>query len=297
MAAEISLPSTLRKAFALIAFAYLLALLIAFGIGYLLRGLPLLWMLFLADIAGTLVIYLFGRVFRNASFYDPYWSVAPLGIAVFWLLRATSMGLSTRQIIVVMLVFAWGLRLTWHWARQWQGLQHEDWRYRDLRKKSPVWFWLVDLAGIEIMPTVLVFLGCLSLYPAVSVGKNPFGPLDILAVLITGGSIIIETTADEQLWRFVRGKPKYGEILTKGLWACSRHPNYFGEVLFWWGLFIFALAVDASYWWTIIGPAAITILFVFISIPMMEKRSLARRPGYAELTKKIPIFLPWFPRH
>jgi steroid 5-alpha reductase family enzyme len=189
------------------------------------------------------------------------------------------------------------LRLTWHWARQWQGLQHEDWRYRDLRKKSPVWFWLVDLAGIEIMPTVLVFLGCLSLYPAVSVGKNPFGPLDILAVLITGGAVVIETTADEQLWRFVRGKPKYGEILTKGLWACSRHPNYFGEVLFWWGLYFFALAADARYWWTIIGPAAITILFVFISIPMMEKRSLARRPGYAELRRKIPMFLPWFPKH
>jgi steroid 5-alpha reductase family enzyme len=208
MAAEISLPSTLRKAFALIAFAYLLALLIAFGIGYLLRGLPLLWMLFLADIAGTLVIYLFGRVFRNASFYDPYWSLAPLGIAVFWFLRGSSGGAAIRQIIVVLLVFAWGLRLTWHWARQWQGLQHEDWRYRDLRKKSPVWFWLVDLAGIEIMPTVLVFLGCLSLYPAVSVGKNPFGIIDIAAIVVTGGAVVIETTADEQLWRFVRGKPK-----------------------------------------------------------------------------------------
>ncbi len=147
------------------------------------------------------------------------------------------------------------------------------------------------------MPTALVFLSCLSLYPALFVGKNPFGIIDIAAIVVTGGAVVIETTADEQLWRFVRGKPKYGEILTKGLWACSRHPNYFGEVLFWWGLFIFALAVDASYWWTIIGPAAITILFVFISIPMMEKRSLVRRPGYAELTKKIPIFLPWFPRH
>jgi steroid 5-alpha reductase family enzyme len=297
MATEISLPSTLRKAFALIAFAYLLALLIAVGAGYILRGLPPLGMLLLADIAGTLVIYLFGRLFRNASFYDPYWSVAPLVIVLFWFLRGSSGGVPIRQIVVVLLVFAWGLRLTWHWARQWQGLKHEDWRYQDLRKQSPVWFWLVDLAGIEIMPTVLVFLACLSLYPAISVGKNPFGPLDILAVLITGGAVIIETIADEQLWRFVRGKPKAGEILTKGLWAYSRHPNYLGEVLFWWGLFIFALAADARFWWTVIGPAAVTILFVFISIPMMEKRSLSRRPGYAELTKKIPVFLPRLPKH
>jgi steroid 5-alpha reductase family enzyme len=297
MAVEISLPSTLRKAFALVAFAYLLALLIAVGTGYLLRGLPTLLMLLLADIAATLVIYLFGRLFRNASFYDPYWSVAPLVIALFWFLRGFSAGVTIRQIIVVLLVFAWGSRLTWHWARQWQGLKHEDWRYQDLRKQSPVWFWLVDLAGIEIMPTVIVFLGCLSLYPAVSAGQNPFGLLDILAVLITGGAIIIETAADEQLWRFVRGKPKAGEILTKGLWAYSRHPNYLGEVVFWWGLYIFALAADARYWWTIIGPAAITILFVFISIPMMEKRSLLRRPGYAAIRKKIPVFLPWFSKH
>jgi len=297
MATEISLPSTLRKAFALIAFAYLLALLIAVGAGYILRGLPPLGMLLLADIAGTLVIYLFGRLFRNASFYDPYWSVAPLVIVLFWFLRGSSGGVPIRQIVVVLLVYAWGLRLTWHWARQWQGLKHEDWRYQDLRKQSPVWFWLVDLAGIEIMPTVLVFLGCLSLYPVMSVGKNPFGPLDILAVLLTGGAIIFETTADEQLWRFVRNKPKPGEILTAGLWAYSRHPNYLGEVLFWWGLFIFALAADARFWWTVIGPAAVTILFVFISIPMMEKRSLSRRPGYAELTKKIPVFLPRLPKH
>ena len=297
MTAEISLPSTLRKAFTLVAFAYLLALLIAVGTGYLLRGLPPLLMLLLADIAATLVIYLFGRLFRNASFYDPYWSVAPLVIALFWLLRGSSGGVTIRQIIVVLLVFAWGLRLTWHWARQWQGLKHEDWRYQDLRKQSPVWFWLVDLAGIEIMPTVLVFIGCLSLYPAMSVGKNPFGLLDILAVLITGGAIIIETAADEQLRRFIRNKPKAGEILTKGLWSYSRHPNYLGEVLFWWGLYFFALAADARYWWTVIGPAAVTILFVFISIPMMEKRSLSRRPGYAELTKKIPVFLPRLPKH
>jgi steroid 5-alpha reductase family enzyme len=289
MATEISLPPTLRKAFALVVFAYLLALLIALGTGYLLRGLPPLWMLLLSDIAGTLVIYLFGRVFRNASFYDPYWSIAPLVIALFWFLRVSAGGVTIRQMIVVLLVFVWGLRLTWHWARQWQGLKHEDWRYQDLRKKSPVWFWLVDLAGIEIMPTVLVFLGCLSLYPAMPVGKNPFGLLDILAVLITGGAIIIETTADEQLWRFVRNKPQTGEILTKGLWACSRHPNYLGEVLFWWGLFVFSLAADARYWWTIVGPAAVTI-------PMMEKRSLLRRPGYAAIRKKIPVFLPWFPK-
>ena len=297
MVNESSTPAALKKAFALYAFAYVLALLIALGVGYLFRGLHPLLTIFLADVAGTVVIYLFGRIFHNASFYDAYWSIAPLVIALFWLLRTSSAStITTRQIFVIALIFVWGLRLTYNWARQWQGLKHEDWRYQDLRNKSPQWFWLIDLVGIEIMPTVIVFLACLSLYPALAIGKNSYGVLDLIAIVITGGAIMIETIADEQLRIFIQKKTQTGEILAQGLWAYSRHPNYFGEVMFWWGLFIFALAADAGYWWTIIGPASITILFLAISIPLMEKRSLARRPGYAELKKKIQVFVPWFPK-
>jgi steroid 5-alpha reductase family enzyme len=129
-----------------------------------------------------------------------------------------------------------------------------------------------------------------------AVGKNSFGAIDVFAIVITGGAIVVETVADEQLRRFTQQNPQSDAIMTKGLWEYSRHPNYFGEVTFWWGLFIFGLAADAGYWWTIIGPVSITILFAFISIPLMEKRSLARRPGYAVLSKKIPVFLPWFPK-
>jgi steroid 5-alpha reductase family enzyme len=146
------------------------------------------------------------------------------------------------------------------------------------------------------MPTIIVFLGCLSLYPALSVGENAFGIPDVIAIAITGGAIMLETTADEQLREFIQKNTEKGEILTKGLWAYSRHPNYLGEVMFWWGLYIFGLAADSGYWWTVIGPAAITVLFTCVSIPLMEKRSLERRPGYAEVRKKIPVFLPWFRR-
>jgi steroid 5-alpha reductase family enzyme len=81
--------------------------------------------------------------------------------------------------------------------------------------------------------------------------------------------------------------------MNKGLWRYSRHPNYFGEVSFWWGLYFFGLAANASYWWTIAGPIAITLLFLFISIPMMDKRSKERRPEYAEHMKKISALVPW----
>jgi steroid 5-alpha reductase family enzyme len=289
-------PRTRKKAFAVYIFAYMLALMAAIAVGYASRKLHPILIIFTADIAGTMVIYGFGRVFRNASFYDAYWSVAPPAIALFWLLRAPADGAVTaRQIIVILLVFAWAIRLTYNWARQWQGLKHEDWRYQDLRKKSRGWFWLVDLIGIEIMPTVIVFLGCLALYPALAAGRNPFGALDIIAIVVTAGGIVIEAVADAQLGAFIRQRPQRGEIMAKGLWAYSRHPNYLGEIMLWWGLFIFALAAGSGYWWTVTGPAAVTVLFTVISIPLMEKRSLARRPGYGEHRKKIPALLPWFP--
>jgi steroid 5-alpha reductase family enzyme len=290
-------PRTLYKAFALYGFAYVLALITAIAVGYAVREMHPILIVFTADIAATLVIYTFGRVFRNASFYDAYWSVAPLVIALFWVFRASSDGsVTARQIIVVTLVFLWGLRLTCNWARNWQGLKHEDWRYQDFRQKAKRWFWLIDLIGIEIMPTVIVFLACLSLYPALAVGEKPFGFLDVIAIILTAGAILVETIADEQLRKFIRKRPEPGEIMAKGLWAYSRHPNYLGEVTFWWGLYIFALAADSGYWWTIIGPVSITLLFTVISIPLMEKRSLERRPGYAELRKKIPVLFPWFPK-
>ena len=106
--------------------------------------------------------------------------------------------------------------------------------------------------------------------------------LDVLAVLVTAAAIAVEAGADRQLRRFLTSPRKPGQILDTGLWAFSRHPNYFGEVLFWWGVWLFGLAADPSRWWTIVGPAGITALFLGISVPMMDKRMLARHPGYAE---------------
>ncbi len=287
---------TLSQAFALCILAYALAMGVAFAVGYVLRDRHPILVALAADVAATMVIYSFSRTFRNASFYDAYWSVAPLAIALYWTLgTASEDAITARHIVVLALVFLWGFRLTYNWARQWRGLQHEDWRYADFRKRSKGWFWLVDLFGIELMPTMVVFLGCLSLYPALSTGGDSFGVLDGIAIAITAGAIIIEATADEQLRRFARTMQP-GKIMATGLWAYSRHPNYFGEIAFWWGLFVFGLAADSGYWWTVAGPVVITALFLFVSIPMMEKRNLERRPGYEEHRKRVPVLVPWFPR-
>jgi steroid 5-alpha reductase family enzyme len=280
----------------LVALAYILALLAAVMTGNRFAGLHPVYIILAADVAGTLVIYIFGRIFRNASFYDPYWSVAPPVIALFLVYGFSAGAVGLRQILAVTLVFVWALRLTTNWVRGWRGIRHEDWRYVSFRNRSGRWFWLVDLIGIELMPTIFVFLGCLALYPALAAGGRAFNALDVLAIVITAGAILLEFVSDEQLKTFVKQDPPKDTIMSSGLWAYSRHPNYLGEVSFWWGLFFFGLAADAGYWWTIIGPVTITILFTTISIPMMEKRLLASRPGYPAHQKRVPPLLPWFPK-
>ncbi len=252
---------------------------------------------FAANIAATLAIFICSRISRNSSFVDAYWSVAPPLIALFWALTPHSDDVSVlRRLVVMLLVFAWGIRLTYNWMRHWHGLGDEDWRYQDLREKWGRRFWMVDLGGIHLFQSVLVFLACLSLYPALSAGTRPLGALDLFALGVTSLGIWFEMTADRQLYEFVTTQKQPGQILAHGLWAYSCHPNYFGEILFWWGLYLFGLAADPAYWWTVIGPLGITLMFRFVSIPMINERSLARRPGYAEHMRRVNLCVPWLPR-
>jgi len=244
-----------------------------------------------ADVVATAVVFIYSRIFDNSSFYDPYWSVKPMVLtAHFWLLPESDGGVFARQLIITLLAWAYGVRLTHNWLRGWTGLDHEDWRYVDLRRKSGKAFFVVDLLGIHMFPTVQVFLGCLAAYLAMR-SPVPLGPLDALGAVVTGGAILLQGTADNQLRAFVLSKPEPGTILKTGLWARSRHPNYLGEMMLWWGLALFALGTDPQ-WWGFVGAATITVMFVVVSVPMIDKRSLERRPGYAEHMKRVPTFIP-----
>jgi steroid 5-alpha reductase family enzyme len=286
-----SSPSRLRS-FTWVVLAYAAALAIALFVAGRAAGRPLWQTVALADFAGTVVVFVCSVVANNSSLYDPYWSVAPMVIApAIALTAAPSMVPVVRQIVVVALVLVWGARLTWNWARGWQGLAHEDWRYVDLRRTTGKRYWLVSFLGLHLLPSIWVYLGCLSLLPALRTGTRSFGALDALAFAVGAGAVTLETVADMQLRAF-RADAKPGEIMDRGVWAYSRHPNYLGEILLWWSLFLFALAADPHAWWCVVGPLSINALFVFISVPLLEKRSLARRPGYAEHMSRVPGLLP-----
>ena len=151
----------------------------------------------------------------------------------------------------------WGVRLTYNWARSWPGLHHTDWRYVILRDKAPKLWVLSDLFGIHLFPTVEVLFGAERSLGRAHAGHRSAFVARRLALIVTASAITIETVADQQLVAFAKVK-RPGEIIKAGLWKYSRHPNYFGELSFWWGLYVFGLAADRSFVWTIAGPLMMT---------------------------------------
>ncbi|HVP27564.1 MAG TPA: DUF1295 domain-containing protein [Myxococcota bacterium] len=286
------------RAFLLVTVVYVAALAAALVAGRGVSGRHPITVAAAADVVATLVVFAASRTFSNSSLYDPYWSVAPPAIAAYFALAApTEMAVALRQVVVLALVFAWAVRLTHNWARGWTGLAHEDWRYVDMKRRSGRLYWPVSFLGIHLFPTVMVLLGCLPLWPALATGTRPFGAIDLVAALVTLAGIALELAADAQLRRFRLSGPPAGAILDTGLWAWSRHPNYFGEILFWWGLALFGLAAAGPIWWIPLGAVAITAMFLLASLPLIETRMAERRgERWAAYCERVPRLVPRPPR-
>jgi steroid 5-alpha reductase family enzyme len=287
----------MTKAFLIVLVAYVLAGLAAIGTGIWFSTQQPIVIVALADLVATIVVFLFSVITSNSSMYDPYWSIAPIPIALFWLVRPGSDGFANpRHVLILFLICIWAVRLTSNWITQWHGMNFEDWRYQDIHKQTGLFYWPVSFFGIHLMPTILVFLGSLALWPTLSDHNTQLTWLDGIAALVTLGAIIIEGTADFQMGRF-RSQPGAKEqVIPPGLWSLSRHPNYFGEVLFWWGLFLFVPLTYPTFWWVIVGPLAILLLFLSVSIPLMEHHLLAGHPTYGEYQKRVSAFFPWISR-
>ena len=277
--------------------AYLVALVVALVTGIACGDRHPIAVAFAADLAATLAIFAFSFAFGNSSFYDAYWSVAPPLVALWFIVAPGSEGIAARQVLVIALIGLWAVRLTYNWARGWSGLDHEDWRYVDLRGKAGrVGYWFVSFFGLHGMPTAIVFLGLLPLWPALASGTRPLGWLDGVAAAVTLAGVALEFFADNTLRRFRLSKPPPEAILESGLWAWSRNPNYLGEMLFWFGLALFSLAAAGFVWWAWLGAPAMVAMFLGTSIPMKETRMLARRPAYAERQRRVSLLIPRPPK-
>jgi steroid 5-alpha reductase family enzyme len=243
-----------------------------------------------ADILATIVVFIFSFIFRNSSIYDPYWSVVPPLIALY-LIWVNPAGLALRQYMVLGVVLFWSVRLTSNWIRGWKGLKHEDWRYQRISGKTGKYYWPVSFLGIHLMPTIFVFLGCLPLF-YVMADEAPLSPFEFVALLVSVSAILLEWVSDEQLRSF-RKINSSEALMQTGLWGRMRHPNYLGEIVFWFGIYLFVpLDVPGKTFWTGIGFFSMIFLFNFISVPLMDEHNFQRRQGYAKYVKNVPALMP-----
>jgi steroid 5-alpha reductase family enzyme len=262
---------------------------VALAVGWALRDQHPILVAAAADLAATVVVFGFSVGFDNSSLYDPYWSVIPLPVATYWA-AVGERGLW--QVLLLALVALWGARLTGNWAARWRGIRDEDFRYQEIRGRTGRLYWPASFVSIHLLPTIWVFLGLLPLYPALA-RPSPMTTIGLVALMVTAAAIAIETIADRQLRAFLRARRDPEAVLDQGLWGYCRHPNYLGEILFWWGLYLFGLAAEPAWAWSVVGPLSITLLFLFISVPWMDRRLLLRHPAWAQSMKSLPALMPW----
>ncbi|HKY56940.1 MAG TPA: DUF1295 domain-containing protein [Aeromicrobium sp.] len=250
----------------------------------------------IADLLATAVVFVASRVHHNSSFYDPYWSVLPPLLAIAWWVESDAPADDARAWLVLLVIWVWAIRLTGNWIHTFPGVHHEDWRYPMLREKAGRFEFVVDLMAIHVIPTLQVFAGMLPVYVVLTERDRGLGWLDTAALVVGLGAVALELVADVQLHRFAATKQP-GQVMDRGLWSWSRHPNYFGEFSFWLALGLFGLAAaPGTWWWIFVGALLMLAMFQGASIPMMEQRSLERRPSYQGVIDRVARFVPRPPR-
>ena len=241
-------------------------------------------------VSATLIIFLFSNIHKNSSIYDPFWHVAPI-LIVFYIAKQSSLPTLELNLVLGAFLF-WALRLTYNWYLNWNNLDHEDFRYIDLKNNNKFMAFINDLFGIHLIPTIIVNV---SLYPIyVALTAESLNELVYVGFIVIIIAVVIQYISDDQMRKFRKDESNLGKTMKYGLWKYSRHPNYLGEVSFWFGIYVFALASGLTTIWLLACPIVMLALFVFISCPMMDNRSLKRRSDYKEYMDKTPQLFMWF---
>ena len=235
-------------------------------------------------------------VVRDASLADRVWS---LFIAGPVLVYACLSPIDARAALMLVLLLAWAARLALYIGlRNWG--HGEDRRYRDMRARNEPNFGLKSLYLVFGLQGVLAWgVGWPLLVALAGPGSSAsFGVLDGVGALLAAAGLLTEALADAQLARFRRDPANANAVMDRGLWAWSRHPNYFGETCVWWGLGLMALSAQG--WagaWCLASPLMMTVLLLKVSgVTLLEQDIGDRRPGYRDYVARTSAFIPWPPR-
>jgi steroid 5-alpha reductase family enzyme len=247
----------------------------------------------LAVIVGTLVLlWLISLRLKDASIVDIFWGLGFVTITwcTFFIARPTS----SRYILLAVMVTIWGVRLAGYLA--WRNIgKSEDYRYRAMRTKYGDRFPLISLFLVFGLQGVIMLIVSLP----VQVTANSINSLNWLDALGVGAwfiGLFFETVGDLQLARFKANPDNQGKVMDRGLWRFTRHPNYFGDFMIWWGVFTIALA-GGSVWWTIISPLLMSFLLIRVSgVALLENSLRTRTIGYDNYVRNTSAFFPLPPK-
>jgi steroid 5-alpha reductase family enzyme len=254
--------------------------------------------LFASNIAVVLFfmacVWVLSLVLRNAGIADIFWGLGFVLIA--WVTFFRSEGFLGRSLLICGLVTLWGLRLAIHIGLRNLG-KPEDKRYQAWRAQYGKRFWWVSLFTVFFFQGILLWVISLAAQAGQAApAPRTFTWLDILGTGLWIIGFFFEAVGDRQLSRFKSNPANKGKVMDQGLWRYTRHPNYFGEAVMWWGIFIITLSVPAGLW-SIVSPITITFLLLRVSgVTLLEKTILDSRPGYREYQAGTNAFFPWFPR-
>lgn len=255
---------------------------------------------FYADLIGSSLIFLNCIAFNSFSLYDPYWTVQATCISLYYFIILNTSVYDLRSVVVLVLVNVWSIRLTYNlFSTAIEDVKHEDWRYSSFRSQwgSKISYFTIGYFSFILMPTIIVFFGCTPMY-YVFTSSNSINMLDFIAFLVTVMGIVFESVGDYQLTKELSNAKNENKLpcMDKGLWSLCRHPNYFGEISFWFGICIFGLAAGASltdkFYLVVflLGSFSVLILIYFGSMPLMEERQLKRRTVfYKDYMQKVPF--------
>jgi steroid 5-alpha reductase family enzyme len=248
----------------------------------------------LAVILGMMVcVWLLSLILQDAGIADIFWGLGFMLVA--WVTFFLTDGYVFRRLLITVLVSLWGLRLAAHIALRNRG-KGEDPRYQKWRAQYGKNFWWVSLFTVFGLQGMLLWIISL-VVQAGQIAPEPagLGWMDGAGLMIWAVGFVFEAVSDFQLYRFKADPDNRGKVMDRGLWAFSRHPNYFGEALVWWGIFFITLATPQGLW-TVISPLTITFLLLKVSgVTLLEKTIVEKRPEYRAYIKRTSAFVPWFP--
>jgi len=236
---------------------------------------------------------------KDAGVVDIYWGP---GFAVIVFIYVASHPNMTLWLWIIAIITAtWSLRLGIHMGVRHLKSDDEDRRYALMRRNNGKSFWWASLFKVFLLQAAVMWIIASSQHAAFLNTENSNQPINLLLFLLGLGLFVtgftLETLADYQLSKFKIESQNAGKTMTQGLWAWSRHPNYFGEMVLWWGIGLCGFAVSST-WWAFVGPALLTFLLLRVSgVTLLEQHLLPEKEGYEAYMKNTSRFIPLPPKH